>query len=168
MFGDHGLMLKGAMHYEACTRVPLMLAGPGIPASRCGHLASSIDIGPTILDLAGVEGYHGIQGHSLLPALGADGQPVRGVALVEEDQPIDMLGTGSPLRMRTIVTATHRLTVYADADCGELYDFVDDPLEIHNLYAEPRCAGLREDLRGVLVDELLAMADTAPAPTHFA
>lgn len=168
MFGDHGLMLKGAMHYEACTRVPLVVAGPGVPAGRCTTLASSIDIGPTILDLAGVDGYHGIQGRSLLPALGPDGGAVRDVAYIEEDQPIDMLGTGSQLRMRTIVTPTHRLTVYAGADCGELYDLAEDPLETHNLYADPGCAGLRDDLRGALIDQLLATADTAPAPTHFA
>jgi arylsulfatase A-like enzyme len=168
MFGDHGLMLKGAMHYEACTRVPLVFAGHGIPAGRTGHLASSIDIGPTILDLAAADGYHGIQGHSLIPALGPAGAPVREVALIEEDEPIDMLGTGSQLRMRTIVTPTHRLTAYAGADCGELYDLVEDPLETHNLHADPGAAGLRADLHGVLIEQLMAMADTAPAPTHFA
>ena len=166
MFGDHGLMLKGAMHYEACTRVPLVMSGAGILPGRTTQLASSLDIGPTILEIAGIDGFHGMQGRSLLPALGDDGVAVREAAYIEEDQPIDMLGTGGQLRMRTIVTSTHRLTVYAGADCGELYDLVDDPLETHNLYAE--AAGLRADLHVVLIDEMLAMADAAPAPTHFA
>ena len=28
MFGDHGMMLKGGMHYEGCMRVPLLIARP--------------------------------------------------------------------------------------------------------------------------------------------
>ena len=31
--GDHGLILKGPMHYEGLLRVPLIMRGPGIPAA---------------------------------------------------------------------------------------------------------------------------------------
>ena len=36
--GDHGLMLKGPMHYEGVLRVGLLVQGPGVPAGRYGEL----------------------------------------------------------------------------------------------------------------------------------
>ena len=100
MFGDHGLMLKHALHYEGCTRVPLVIAHPDFPAARTAQLASSIDLAPTILELAGAPEYHGLQGTSLVPMLGEPATVVRESVLIEEDEPEDWLDVGHALRMR--------------------------------------------------------------------
>ena len=63
MFGDHGVMLKGAMHYEGCTRVPLLINVPGQTAGVSNSLISSLDLGPTLLAQAGLESFYGMQGH---------------------------------------------------------------------------------------------------------
>jgi hypothetical protein len=50
--------------------VPLVLAGPGVPAGRTsGALAQNLDVFPTVLALAGLPVPPGTQGISLLPAL---------------------------------------------------------------------------------------------------
>ena len=45
MMGDHGLFLKGFMHYRGSLQVPMVIAVPGIEPGRTTALASSIDLG---------------------------------------------------------------------------------------------------------------------------
>ncbi len=61
---DHGEMLgaHGGMHqkwhnaYDETIRVPLLIAGPGVPAGRrIDHLSSHVDLLPTLLGLAGLD-----------------------------------------------------------------------------------------------------------------
>lgn len=72
---DHGIMagefgLGGkALNYEPCLRVPMIVMDPRVDKSKQGQrtmaLAESVDIAPTLLDLAGVEAPNGMQGKSL-------------------------------------------------------------------------------------------------------
>jgi N-sulfoglucosamine sulfohydrolase len=57
--------------YEASTRVPFLVSWPGtIEGGRtCDALVSSIDIVPTILDVAGMPPLSGLSGKSLIPLL---------------------------------------------------------------------------------------------------
>ncbi len=51
-------------------RIPLVLAGPGVPAGRVSRaLAQNVDVMPTLLGLAGLPLPKGLQGVSLLPAM---------------------------------------------------------------------------------------------------
>jgi len=55
MLHDHSLTGKGEFHYDACVRVPLVIAGPGVDAGRtCDAIVQLEDIFPTVLDWAGV------------------------------------------------------------------------------------------------------------------
>ena len=76
--GDHGEGLGGYhrhfghIHYlhKAYTRVPLIAAGPGIPRlGKREEPVSTLNIAPTILDLAGIPGSDFMLGHSLLKPL---------------------------------------------------------------------------------------------------
>jgi arylsulfatase A-like enzyme len=68
--GDHQLLLKGALHYQALVRVPFIWRDPAaknqglVNSGLCGTL----DLARTILDRANLEGHNGMQGVSLLPA----------------------------------------------------------------------------------------------------
>ncbi len=167
MFGDHGMMLKAGMHYEGCTRVPLLIHRPGGQAGVCSELAGSLDLAQTLLELAGCEAYHGMQGHSLVPLLeGGDG--VRDDLVVEEDEIFDMARLGQPLRMRTLITRDARLTLYRGSDHGELFDLARDPHEMDNLFAKPEGRSLRAELSERLARRLMETADSAPIPTHLA
>ena len=121
MFGDHGVMLKGGMHYNGCTNVPLLIHVPGKEAGVCSSLISSLDIGPTLLSLAGQSSFYGMQGIDASILVSDKTASVRDEILIEEDQLNDILRVGVPLRMRTLITAESRLTRYQGYDGVELF-----------------------------------------------
>ena len=142
--GDHGLILKGPMHYEGLLRVPMIWRGPGVPAGRSiAEPVSTLDLGPTFLDHGG--------GEALLPQHGASLRPViedgatRDFALNEWE----LLPTraGVALSLRTVRTRTHKMTVDLRSGAGELYDLEADPAETRNLYDAPEAAGIRARLK---------------------
>jgi len=170
MFGDHGLMLKGAMHYRPALRVPLLVRDPRRPSQPAvvDSLVGSIDLAQTLLALAGLDAYAGMQGHSLLPMLDDPSLSVRNAILVEEDEPFDLARTGSPLRMRTLITRLARLTLYAGTERGELFDVVDDPDELCNRWSDAGARALRGELCERLASAMMAADDAGMLPSSFA
>lgn len=168
MGGDHGVMMKHAMHYMGCLEVPLVIRVPGKSSGRSDSLVSSLDLAQTILDLASLPGYFGMQGRSLVPLLDDPSRRLRNRLLVEEDGPWDFLGTGCALRMRTLVTESARLTVYQGSPHGELFDHDADPLELDNLYGKKDGESLRRDLERQLIQEMMRMANDSPRPIAMA
>ena len=162
--GDHGLLLKGPLHYEGITRVPFIWADPrlgaGTGATR-DALAGTIDIAQTILDVAG---YNGMQGASLLPVL-AGSAGSRSALLIEEDGQRPMFGLDGAPRVRTIVTPSSRMSMYAGADWGELYDLSQDPLETENRWPD---RALRAEHLELLAQATLELSERSPAPTGLA
>jgi N-sulfoglucosamine sulfohydrolase len=73
---DNGMPFPGAKTtlYAAGIHLPLIVAGPGVPAGRTNHgVISFVDIAPTVLDAAQVKGpKYKLPGRSLLPILGED------------------------------------------------------------------------------------------------
>ena len=146
--GDHGLVLKGPMHYEGLLRVPLIVRGPGVPAGVVvGDPVSTVDLAPTILDYSGVEPLLGTRhGDSLRPLI--EGDAARDYALNEWEL---LPGrTGVALSLRTVRTRTHKLTVDRRSGAGELYDLASDPEEETNLFDAPEAAGVRRELESLL------------------
>jgi hypothetical protein len=95
-FGEHGRVGKhGHTVYEELLRVPLIVKGEGIPAGRRVRTrVRSIDIAPSILELAGLPKMKQAEGMSFVPALKArrfwDDEP--------EDRPVlsEVSGCGKP------------------------------------------------------------------------
>jgi arylsulfatase A-like enzyme len=168
MFGDHGVMLKAGMHYEGCIRVPLVIAGPGITPGVTRALASSLDLAQTMLELAGLPVFHGMQGTSLAPLLRDPGARARDHVLVEEDEMFDLLGIGRPLRMRTLVSEEARLTLYEGVEHAELFDLQADPRELTNLWSQPGSRALRTEMTERLARHLMDYADSSPKPKYMA
>ncbi len=132
MMGDHGLMLKGWMPYRGIQQVPLVISGPGTAAgNRTPALACSMDLGPTLLDLAAVDGFDGMHGRSLAPVLADPSASVRDHVLIEDDCPPALSAGRLPTRLRTLVTDRYR---YTRSDHGGelLFDTVADPDELDN------------------------------------
>jgi arylsulfatase len=165
--GDHGLLLKGPLHYRGLVRVPFIWADPR-PGARTNAtqdaLAGTIDIAQTMLDVAGLAGYNGMQGASLLPAVAGD-VPARAALIVEEDGQRPMFGLPGAPRVRTVITASTRMSVYAGAPWGELYDLAQDPTESENRWPE---LPLRAQHLELLAQATLELADRSPAPTRLA
>lgn len=170
LFGDRGLMFKGGLHYGALTRVPFIWADPQSDqrGRTSGALAQSIDLAPTVLARAGFAPANGMQGLSLLPALGGQTPLERSALLIEEEGQRRDYGLHQRLRLRTLRTATHRLTVYQGQPWGELYDLCNDPQELRNLWNEPTSRGLRQDLTEALVQAMLRATDDSPYPSASA
>ncbi len=163
--GDHRLLLKGPAHFEGITHVPFIWAEPGQQAARSTEtLAGTLDIALTMLDRARIHPYNGIQGISLMPAIGGGDGGGRGALVIEDDQQRAVLGFATPPRLRTLVTRRWRMTV-ADGDpWGELYDLDNDPHEMHNLFAEESARAVRGELMEELAYRQMELADRSPLP----
>lgn len=170
MWGEHGLLLKHAVHYESCTRVPLTIHVPGLPAGRTDALASSLDLAPTVLSLANVEPYRDLHGRDLGPLLEAvqSRSGWRDHVLIEEDEIFGVPRLEAPIRMRTLVTAHARLTHYSDQSFGELYDLRNDPREMRNLFHEASAKPLRSDMTERLLSAIVSSQDGGVAPRFTA
>ena len=102
--GDHRLLLKGPAHYEGITHVPFIWAEPGTRAPRrSAVMGGTLDIAATILDRARVQPYNGIQGQSLLPAIGGE-TLARDSMVIEDDQQRAIMGFAAPPRLRSLIT----------------------------------------------------------------
>jgi len=51
-----------------------------------------------------------------------------------------------PLKLRTVRVKTAKLTLELESGAGEMYDLLNDPHEMNNLFDEPDYAGLRGEL----------------------
>lgn len=120
MLGDHGLYTK-SVAYEASLRVPLLIAGPGIPSGRTSDaLVELIDVNPTICEFARLPSQENIDARSLVPVLNGGTDSHR-------DDTLSMLD-----HFRCLRTATHKLILNVN-DCIELYDLEQDPEESNNI-----------------------------------
>jgi arylsulfatase A-like enzyme len=134
--GDHGLFDKRFM-YEESIRMPFLIRWPARikPGTRSGALALNIDFAPTFLEAAGLPAPAEMQGRSLLTIL-------RGRTPTEWRTAMYYRYYHDPGDHNTrahygIRTRTHKLIYFWKKDQWELFDLVNDPYELHNLYREP-------------------------------
>ena len=155
MLGDHGLVTKGVMHYDAGIRCPLIVAGGGVTAGATERLTGTLDFFPTFCDWAGVPAGNRppLEGRSFAPVCAGAG----------ERDPWPELAV-SFRSVETVVTADGwRLTRYAEEGLGQLFDLAADPQEQHNRYADGALQAKRAELL-----ERLAAAVTRPHRTpHY-
>jgi len=168
LLGDYGLLLKGPMHVQGVIRVPLIWSDPRFDQrpSVSSTLCSTIDISASILERAGIAPYNGMQGISLLPAIGSD-VLVRDAVLIEEDAYQPQLGFEAAPRIRTLVTKDHRLSLYG-AEHRELFDLREDPDETRNLWTDSGTSPLQAHLVERLALEMLLAVDVSPRPRYLA
>jgi arylsulfatase A-like enzyme len=169
LMGDHQLMLKGPYHFQGLVRVPLLLKVPGRTTGTVTQaLACTIDLAQTILHLAALEPYHGMQGHSLVPLLDDPNATVREHVLIEDDGQRPLKGTNRPIRLRTLLTPEWRLTYYDGFEFGELYHLAEDPLEHRNLWQVPETQAVKAALSERLLRTIIDQQDRSPLPEYLA
>ena len=145
LWGDHGWHLGDLSiwtkhtNFEQANRIPIIIVAPGLvrPGSVTSQLAETVDVFPTLSELAGLPAPRGpqpIDGVSLVPVLKNPNARVRNHAYHAYPR-------GGKLG-RAIRTQRYRLVEWKKhSDPGarvdyELYDYKTDPWETQNQYAD--------------------------------
>lgn len=151
--GDHGLVQKWAP-YEEVTRVPLIISAPGrfAEGKKVNALVQLFDIGPTILEWAGLDPDPSFEAISLNPTLA--GKPFAGREYVFCEQGGDVNLTGAEL-LTMVRSNAHKLVTFKGEIFGQLFDLIADPGETRNLWDDPDHARVKHDLLNVLRDWLM-------------
>jgi choline-sulfatase len=159
--GEHGEDVHGYFVYESTLNVPLVVRGPGVKVgTRIDALTRSVDLYPTLLELAGVHAETPANaGRSLAPALRGD-RVDEEPSFAESLVPLVHYGWSD---LRTVRDGRWK---YILAPRPELYDLDRDPGETNNLAEqEPaRARALRAGLEGRLrLEHRSATSDAAKA-----
>lgn len=146
--GARGLWGKSTM-YEEIARVPLILAGPGVPAGRrVDTPVSHVDAFPTILEAAGEEMPPGFPGFSLVK-ISEGYQPDRTVLS-------EYHGMGSATGAFAVRAGKWKYVHYVKYP-PQLFDLELDPEETRDLAADPAHAAALQECRR----RLFAVCDPA-------
>jgi len=151
--GQHGLMGKQNL-YEHSLSVPLIFAGPGIPAAkRHDALVYLHDLFPTTCDLAGIPIPRTVQSASLAPVLRGEQSRVRH----------DIFAAYKDIQ-RCIIGPRWKLIRYPKVGLSQLFDLQADPWELNNLADDPAHADTLLALDERLGDQQRQLADPYPLP----
>jgi len=155
---DQGLFDKRFM-YEESLRMPFLVRWPAAikAGTRSDAIALNVDFAPTFLDVAGMPVPADIQGRSLLPIL-------RGRTPADWRTSMYYRYYHDPGDHNTrahygVRTRTHKLIYFWKKDQWELFDLVNDPFELHNLYGQPGQENLTATLKGELLRLKQAVRD---------
>jgi arylsulfatase A-like enzyme len=142
-FLDHGRMFHGQTVYGELTQTPLIVRWPaGLPKGRVvDDVVQTIDVFPTLLDLAGIAPPAGIQGLSLTPLLTGQGRWTQRPAISEKEKTATA-GAPPPLDTESFAIVDggwkliHNTARPAGAPEFELYDFTRDPVNKTDVAAQ--------------------------------
>lgn len=139
--GEHGMIEKApGIGFGCVTRIPMIFSWKGkLKAGEArDSLVESIDILPTVCELAGLARPDWADGRSAVPVL-RDDTGIRDIAVTENPN------------TKTIHTKRYKLTQYLPEfqgeDFGELFDMEQDPYELKNLYFDPAYQDVVQELR---------------------
>jgi N-acetylglucosamine-6-sulfatase len=156
-YGEHGLSEERRLAYEESIRVPLLVRYPRLVKANTtpDPLALTIDLAPTILELAGVPGGERLDGRSLVPWLRGERPEWRTSFVVEYWSDI-VFPRIERMGYDAVRTRRHKYVRYRElSGMDELYDLEADPFELENLASAPGRDALGAELRAEL-DSLLA------------
>jgi len=124
--GEHGLYSKiGGISYKAITKVPLFFVDFRNPVpKRSDEIIESVDVFPTLCEMAGLEIPDTVQGLSFRNHMNGTAEGLRDSALTENVQ------------RKALATKRFRFVSNLEGERNELYDMVNDPWELNNLIDE--------------------------------
>lgn len=157
--GEHGWYDKRWM-FEQSFKMPFLLRWPGVvtPGSKPKALIQNIDYAPTFLSAAGLPVPNDVQGKSLLPILKDATQNVRESVYYAYYE----IGEHSVPQHFGVRTKTHKLFHLPNSQEWQMFDLVNDPQEMTNIYENPEYAELRKQL----TDEYQRLRKHYDAPTY--
>ncbi|SFS68201.1 sulfatase-like hydrolase/transferase [Paenibacillus sp. BC26] len=159
--GSHRMMDKHYILYDDVVRVPLMISWPGqlqAGAANDDFVYNLLDLGPTVLELAGVTDnppfkFHG---QSIVPLLHVSAPQGAGW---REEIVASYNGQQFGLYTQRMIRTQTWKYIWNLTDTDELYHMQSDPAELINLIGESEHADVVVDLRKRLYNRLAADED---------
>ena len=167
--GDHDLWEKHT-NLEQATRAPLIIAAPGMKPGPTTSLSEHIDIFPTLCDLASVPVPKHLHGRSLKPVMQNKKAAVNEFAMsqyprkLSKEEMKKKSYTSNAMMGYSMRTDKYRYTIWMNdftsstafseskVYATELYDYVADPLEKHNVIDEKTYAKAAVELRKEMIE----------------
>jgi arylsulfatase A-like enzyme len=149
--GSHGLIGKQNV-YEHSLRVPLIIAGPGIPeGQRTDALCYLFDVFPTLGKICHVTTPNQGDGFDFSATLTDPQKPARGQLMFAYKDV-----------QRAFTDGRWKLIRYPEVDQTQLFDLQSDPFETTNLASQPEHASKVIQLTRQLSAEMERSGDKAP------
>jgi arylsulfatase A-like enzyme len=148
--GDHGHSQKWTM-YDEVTRVPMIVWSPGRFQSgrKIDSLTQLMDLGPTVLELAGLQVPDWMEARSLLPFLKGEAQEERSYVFSEHSRDALLQETEFIIMIRS---RDWKLVYFIDDANGQLFNLNNDPSESRNLWDDPNYDEKKQELIKAILD----------------
>ena len=152
MNGDYGLTYKSNF-LNGAVRIPLLVRTPdAVEDAVCDSPVEWIDIGPTLVELAGGELKHRQFGKSLCPVLAQPASMHRDFAISEIEGEIMLLNR------------QWKIALNANGEAYLLFDVQNDAEETQNLAGRPEIADVETELRLQILEHLVETQLRHPLP----
>lgn len=147
MAGEHGMWWKSTL-YEGAAAVPMIWSFPGKfhEGKTIDNVTSLLDVGPTLLDLAGGEAMNNVRGRSLRRFLEANDNGLEKDDIWVDEAFSEEYGhiSGTPARMYR--KGPWKLIYFHGYDTHQLFNLKEDPEEFVNLYENGEYRAIRDEL----------------------
>jgi arylsulfatase A-like enzyme len=170
--GDHNIWCKHT-NFEQATRTPLIIAAPGVKATKSNAPSEFVDVFPTLCDLAGVKIPETLDGKSLKPLMNKTAKSVKDFSISQYPRS----GTKSETERQGYASSKvmgyslrdkrYRYTIWLGNDFRstqvfndklvvgtELYDYDKDPNETVNVADESAYQSVAKDLKAKMLEFL--------------
>jgi arylsulfatase A-like enzyme len=142
--GEKGKWSKAGSLFEMGTRVPMLMAVPGVKGNgqSCYRIVESLDIYRTLVEVCGLPLPEGVEGASLVPLLNKPRQ--------QWDRPAYSVWSEDGKTLHGVAVRTEKWRYAEFGPNGEngamLFNPKGDPLEVKNLADDPQHAQIRSEL----------------------
>ena len=140
---EHGMWWKSSL-YDGSARIPLIVSCPGqVQRGSNNAVGSLIDVGPTLLELAGATPLPDVSGRSFAGFLCGDASIPDWPGEVFSEY-IGLLGDQPACMVRR---GPWKLNYYHEFQSCQLFNMDEDPGEICDRAQDPDCKGIAADLQ---------------------
>jgi arylsulfatase A-like enzyme len=162
LLGSHGMYCKNLSGFEEVYGIPMVVRGPGVEAGVTSDARVGLhDVGPTLMELVGLDGFEPPDARSFAPLLrgdSGDGDYQTGFA--------EYHGGRYRLTQRVFWDGPWKL-VHNGFDFDELYNLDDDPWEMRNLAPDPTHRPRLKQMFEQMWDRVRASGDHALLNSHY-
>ncbi len=152
-YGEHGLSVERRLAYEEALRIPLLVRYPPMieRGSVIDEFALSIDLAPTLIELAGGKPTDRMDGRSLVPLFAGEHPKNWRTSFLVEYNTDMVFPRVLNMGYRAVRTRRWKYIRYNKLDeMDELYDLKNDPYEMTNLVHDPKSQATLKTLQAEL------------------